>query len=75
MKSQSIEKIRKRFQREWLLIAVDRLGPRTQVPISGRLLAHSPNRERIHEEMLRKKGFALVTYSDDKLPAGYATAF
>ena len=75
MRSQPINQIRKRFRREWLLIAVDRLGPRTKVPVSGRLLAHSPNRDEIHEELLRRKGLILVTYSDDSLPAGYATAF
>ena len=75
MKSQAINQIRRRFHREWLLIAVDRLNPRTQVPMSGRLLFHSPNRDEVHDDMLRRKGLALITYSDDQLPANYAVAF
>ena len=75
MKSQPINQIRKRFRREWLLIAVDRMNPRTKVPMEGHLLAHSPHRDEIHTAMLRWKRLTLVTYSDDRLPAGYATAF
>lgn len=75
MKNQPINRIRKRFHREWLLIAVDEMNPVTMVPRRGRLLAHSPHRDEIHDAMLRRKGLALITYSDDRLPAGYATAF
>ena len=75
MKSQAIRHIRRRFHHEWLLIAVDRLDPKTQTPISGRLLAHSPHRDDVYDATLRRRGLALVTYSDDRLPAGYATAF
>jgi hypothetical protein len=75
MKSRAIQQIRRGFRREWLLIAVDRLDPRTQVPITGRLLVHSPHRDEVYDAMLRRKGLTLVTYSEDRLPAGYATAF
>ncbi len=71
-RSESIEKIRKRFRQQWLLIALDKA---TTKPKTGKLLAHSPRRDEIHNAMLRRKGLALVTYSDDKLPAGYAVAF
>jgi hypothetical protein len=74
-RSESIERIRKRFQREWLLIAIDKLDEATTTPLTGRLIAHSPHREDIHDTMLRRKGLALITYSDDCLPAGYAVAF
>jgi hypothetical protein len=47
----------------------------TTTPKRGRLLAHHASRERIHEAMLRHKGLALITHSDDRLPAGYAVAF
>ena len=74
-KSEAIERIRRRFHREWLLIAVERMNPRTQAPIRGRLLAHSRDRDDIYNKMMRRKGLTLVAYSDDRLPAGYATAF
>ena len=75
MKPQRIETIRKRFRREWLLIAVDRVDPRTQVPIRGRLLAHSPHREEIYDRLAKAKGLALALYSETTLPQGYAVAF
>lgn len=73
--SEPIQKIRKRFRKEWLLIAVDRMNSKTTTPVAGRVLAHSPRREEIHDAMLRRKGLALITYSEDRLPAGYAVAF
>ena len=75
MKSQPINRIRKRFRGEWLLIAVDRMDRATTTPERGRLLVHSPNREKIYEAMLRRKGMTLVTFSDDHPPTGYAVAF
>ena len=73
--SESIEKIRRRFHREWLLILVDRMNRKATIPLTGKLLAHSPHREEVHDAMLQRKGLALITYSEDKLPAGYAVAF
>jgi len=75
MKSRPIDQIRKRFRREWLLIAVDRLDPRTQVPIRGRLLAHSPHRDEIYHRLAKARGLTLALYSDGHLPQGYAVAF
>lgn len=75
MKSQPINRIRKRYHREWLLIAVDRLSPRTRLPLTGHLLAHSPHRDGVHDAIRRWRGLTLVTYSDDQLPAGYVVAF
>ena len=75
MKSQSINQIRRRFHREWLLIVVEEMNPVTTTPRRGHLLAHSPNRGNIYEAMLRyRKKLTLVTYSDDRLPPGYALA-
>jgi len=75
MRSQPITRIRKRFRREWLLIAVDRVDPRTQVPLRGRLLAHSPHRDEIYNRMVTAKGLSVAIYSDTTLPQGYAVAF
>lgn len=74
--SQAIDQIRRRFRREWLLIAVDRLDPRTQAPLRGRLLAHSPHRDEIYELLVKtKKDLTVALYSDKSLPQGYAVAF
>jgi len=75
MKNQLIAQIRNRFRREWLLIAVDRLDPRTQVPIRGRVLAHSPHRDEIYDRLAKTKGLTVVLYSEKTLPQGYAVAF
>ena len=73
-KSQTIEAIRKRFHREWLLIAVDKIDHSTTTVTHGRLLAHSKSRDEIYEEMLRRKGPKYVTHSDHRLPRGYGYA-
>ena len=75
MNSRPIAQLRKPFRREWLLIAVDRLNPRTQAPISGRLLAHSPHRDVIYNRLVTAKGLTFVLYSEKTLPQGYAVAF
>ena len=73
--SQLIDRIRRRFHREWLLIAVDRVDPRTQEPIRGRLLAHSPRRDDIYDRLVNAKGLTVAVYSEKTLPQGYAVAF
>lgn len=75
MKNQPIKQLRKKFRREWLLIAVSRIDPRTQVPLSGRLLAHSPHRDEIYDRLTKAKGLTMALYSDTTLPQGYAVAF
>ena len=75
MKSQRIANIRKKFRNEWLLIKVDKVDSATTTPISGHLLAHSPNRDKIYKKSISCKGLALIDYSEDKLPKGYAIAF
>ncbi|OGX05699.1 MAG: hypothetical protein A3G87_04965 [Omnitrophica bacterium RIFCSPLOWO2_12_FULL_50_11] len=75
MKPQPIDRIRKRFRRQWLLIAVGRMDPRTQIPLTGRLLAHSPDRDEIYDRLVEVKGLALALYSEKTLPKNYAIAF
>jgi hypothetical protein len=75
MKSQSIDQIRKRFHREWLLIVVDQIDPRTQAPLRGHLVAHSPHRNEIYDQLVKTKGLPLALYSEKTLPQGYAVAF
>ena len=77
MKSQKIKLLKKRFRREWLLIAVDKIDELTTTPISGRLIAHSPHREDIYQKLIKppKAKKLLVEYSEDSFPKGYAAAF
>lgn len=77
MKTEKIELIKGRFDREWLLIAVDRIDESTTTPVSGRLIAHSPHRDEIYNILLksRKAKRVLVEFSEDSFPEGYAAAF
>lgn len=65
MKTELIDNIRKKFKKEWLLIAVDEVDQKTDSPIRGRLLFHSPRKEDIHQESMRYHGIAYVVYSED----------
>ena len=75
MKSQPIEQIRKRFRREWLLIAIEEMDEATTTPVRGRLLTHSPHRKEIDRASIRYPKPALVVFSEDTFPPGYAAAF
>lgn len=77
MKSEKIEAIKKRFHREWLLIAVDKIDESATTPISGKLLAHSPHRDEIYQKLLslKRRRNMLVECSEDRLPKGYVAAF
>ena len=75
MKTQLIESIRKRYKREWLLIAISEMDNATTTPIRGRLLTHSPHRDEIDRASVRYPKPALVVFSEDKFPPGYAAAF
>ena len=70
-----IETIRKRFHREWLLIAIDRMDDSTTTPLTGRLLAHSSHRDEIYRKEMKYKSHTLTVYSEDGFPKGYAAAF
>jgi len=73
MKSESIEKIRKRYKKQWLLIAVDQVDEARTLPLTGRLLAHSPWRSGLDRAVAKNIGLELLTtYTADKLPRGKA---
>ncbi len=75
IKSQEIETLRKKFPKEWLLIEVDKMDEATTTPLTGRLLAHSKNRDEIYKKQMEYKQLVYLCYSEDKLPKGYALAF
>ncbi|MBI2981398.1 MAG: hypothetical protein HYY44_03735 [Deltaproteobacteria bacterium] len=65
MKSRTIDEIRQQFQKEWLLITVERTDPGTGNPLTGKLLAHSPDPMEIHKVAMKQDGFLATIYSDD----------
>lgn len=72
----SIDALRRRYRREWLLIAVQKFDESSTTPLAGRLLAHSKSREEIYDRLLQTRApLPLVTYSEDSPPKGYAVAF
>lgn len=71
----SIDAIRQRYKREWLLIAIDEIDEATTTPLRGRLLAHSPHRDEIDRASIAYPRSALVVFSEDTFPPGYAAAF
>ncbi len=77
MKNESIKSIKKRFNREWLLIAIGKTDEATTTPVSGRLIAHSPHREDIYQALAKnpKSKKVLIEYSSDVFPKGFAAAF
>lgn len=77
MKTEKVNTIKKRFHREWLLIAVDKVNRSNTTPISGKLIAHSPHRDEIYQFLLKppKVKKLLVEYSENSFPKGYAAAF
>ena len=74
-KSLPIEQIRKRYRREWLLIAIQEMDNATTTPLRGRLLTHSPHRDEVDHASIKYPKPALVVFSEDTFPPGYAAAF
>ena len=77
MNSQKIETIKKRFRREWLLIAVDKMDESTTTPLSGRLITHSAHRDEVYRKLLsiKRRPPVLISYSEDSFPKGIIAAF
>ena len=73
--SRPIEQIRRRYKREWLLIAVDGFDRHTTTPVTGRLLAHSKRPEPLEKQATLAKGLTYLVFGSDTLPEGYAIAF
>ncbi len=74
-KIDSIDHIRQRYKREWLLIAIEKMDKATTTPLRGRLLAHSPHRDDVDRASIKYPKPALVVFSEDTFPPGYAAAF
>lgn len=76
MIEQSITTIRKRFPNEWLIIRVKKFDEATTTPLTGLLLAHSPDRDLIFRKSIAYRGLIMVDHANSgRLPKGYAVAF
>ncbi|MBI1883269.1 MAG: hypothetical protein HYS08_03580 [Chlamydiae bacterium] len=75
MKSQKLEKLRKQFQKEWLLIAIDRMDESTTTPVQGRLLAHSPDPLDVHKAAQKSREPLLMTVYSNDWPEDIAACF
>ena len=73
--TQPIERLRRRYPNEWLLIQVNRFDRRTTTPLTGRLVAHSKLRDGLEQRTARAKGLIYLVHGSDVLPQGYAAAF
>ena len=78
IKTEKIKTIEKRFHHspEWLLIDVDKMDEATTIPLYGRLITHSRNREKVYQLLLKspqiKRPF--IEYTGKPLPRGFAAA-
>lgn len=77
MKTEEIARIKKRFHREWLLIQIEKTDKSTTTPLYGKLITHSPHRDEVYHILFKSPWIrkALVEYSEDSFPKGYAAAF
>ena len=71
---QIIEKIKKHFKKEWLLIKPTKVDS-IKGPVKGILLAHSKSKDEIYHLAKKNKGHIYITFSENKLPKGFAVAF
>ena len=77
MKSEKIEKLRKRYHDEWLIIAVTKEDAATTTSLEGWVLAHSPNQDEIYKKLhsLKTRRKLFMTHSNPGLPKGFVAAF
>ena len=69
MKPNDIKAIREEFKNEWLLIEVTRTDELNQ-PLEGKLLSHSPDRDKIWRSFQESRGDLMVEFSGPVVPKG-----
>jgi hypothetical protein len=69
-----IEKIKKKYKNEWLLIKVTITDEKDQ-SIQGKLLVHSKNRDEVYEAQKGLRDDFYITYSGELPKKGFAVAF
>lgn len=59
------DEIRKQYEGQWVLIAYDELDEQLNV-VSGKVVASSPNKEEIYQQLLKTKGMDIaIEYAGD----------
>ena len=69
-----IEKIKKKYKDEWLLIKITVADEKDQ-PIEGDVLLHSKSRDEVYEAQKDLKDDLYITYSGELPKEGFAVAF
>jgi hypothetical protein len=69
-----IEKIKKKYKNEWLLIKVTITDEKDQ-SIQGKLLVHSKNRDEVYEAQKGLRDDFYITYSGELPKKGFEVAF
>jgi hypothetical protein len=69
-----IEKIKKKYKNEWLLIKITMADDKDQ-PIEGEVLLHSKSRDEVYEAQKDLKDDLYITYSGELPKKGFAVAF
>jgi hypothetical protein len=69
-----IEKIKKKYKDEWLLIKITMADEKDQ-PIEGDVLLHSKSRDEVYEAQKDLKDDLYITYSGELPKKGFAVAF
>ncbi len=72
---EEIDTIRKRYHKEWLLIAVDKYDRKTTTVLTGHLLAHSPDPLDVHKVACKSRCRHLMTVYSNDWPEDLAAAF
>ena len=69
MQTQSIDRIRNRFKDEWLLIRVIDFDRKRTLPLTGKLIAHSKNKEDLYPiERKCGKSLTYITHTGERPP-------
>jgi hypothetical protein len=70
----NIEKLKKRYKNEWLLIKITKTDKQDR-PVKGEVLLHSKNRDEIYEAQKNRKEYLYIVYSGEMPKKGFAVAF
>lgn len=67
MKTEPIQKIRNRFKEQWLLIDVIDFDRKRTLPLTGKLIAHSKNKEDLYPiERKHRKTLTYITHTGER---------
>lgn len=74
-KSLKISEIKKRFKKEWLLIAVDKMDSKKGSPLTGTVVFHSPDFQDLAAAAKKTKYSHLMSIYSEDWPEDLAACF